>query len=98
MNTIIIHTGKSAESVTGKEMHPVSNVLLAEKIFKKEIKNNRNLVLYSNSTDFVSAMSALAEAKGIPIVFFINGVKGDIEKVFENFNRALDLINEISQK
>jgi hypothetical protein len=79
MKTITIHTGKSVKNITGKEMHPVSSVLLAESIFKKEIKNNRNLVFYSNSPDFVSAMSALAEAKNIPIAFFIDGVKGGLE-------------------
>jgi hypothetical protein len=43
-------------------------------------------------------MRVLAETHNIPIEYYIDGVRGDIEKVFEDFNRAFDLINEISQK
>jgi hypothetical protein len=95
MKTITIHTGQSVEDLTGRERHPVNAVKLAKYIFYTSTK--KILTLHSNSPDFIKAMSALAEKNHIPIEFFVNGVKGDIEKVFENFNRSLDLINEISQ-
>ena len=95
--TLTIHTGRTVENITGKELHPVNAVLLAKKIFDTTIKSDKNLVFHTNSTDFVSAISALAEANRVPIEYYIDGVKGDIEKVFEDFNKALDIINEFSQ-
>jgi hypothetical protein len=100
MKTITIHTGQSIEDRAGREMHPVSNVLLAKKIINNTRKDNSPAVFYSNSTDFISAMFYYGEVNSVSIEFVINGVHvgNDIEKVFEDINRALDLINEISKK
>jgi hypothetical protein len=100
MKTITIHTGQSIEDRAGREMHPVSNVLLAKTIIDNTRKGNSPAVFYSNSSDFISAMFYYGEANSVSIEFVINGVHvgNDIEKVFEDINRALDLINEISKK
>jgi hypothetical protein len=99
MKTITIHTGQSIEGRAGHERHPVSNVLLAKTIIDSTRKDNSPAVFYSNSTDFISAMFHYGEVNSISIEFVINGVPvgNDIEKVFEDFNQALDLINEISK-
>jgi hypothetical protein len=94
---ITINTGKSIEHTAGRELHPVSAVILAKNIFNRAIKNNRNLVYFSNSTDFISTMSALADINHIPITFYIDGIKGDMEDVFEDFNKSIDLVSEILQ-
>jgi hypothetical protein len=99
MKTITIHTGQSVEDRAGREMHPVSAVHFAKKMIDSTRKGNSPAIFYSNSTDFISAMFYYGEANSVSVEFVINGVPvgNDIEKVFEDINRALDLINEISK-
>lgn len=73
-----------------KGLHPV-------KEFERAIKavDKGDGQYHSNSCDFVSTVKYYSEIKGVDVEFFLSGesVGSDIEPIFEDFNRAIDLLN-----
>ena len=63
-------------------------------------KLNKSITCYSNSSDFIAAIKYLAEQENIEVEFFLNGksVGSDIEPIFEDLNRAFELIKELTTK
>ena len=90
---ITVYSGESISDKCGKELHPVAYVKLAEKL----VLSNQDEVAYSNNPDFVSAVKYLGEKYNIMTVFYLDGVRhdDDIELLFGDFNRSLDLIEGI---
>ena len=93
MKTIKIYAGESIEHLCGQELHPKNYVLKAQELVLSE----QDVIAYSNSPDFISAIKYIAKKHKIETEFFLDGISaGDsIEPLFENFNRSLDLINEL---
>jgi hypothetical protein len=96
---INVYCGESIESSheNGTEIHPINQVKNALRMVEKSIKLKKNLAAYSNNPDFVSAIKYICELKEVEVQFFLNGKSqgSDIEKIFEDFNRAYDLLNDI---
>lgn len=78
------------------QQHPVKEVELVNKIITEATYNG---VYYSNSFDFISAIKHIGLKHKVQTEFFLNGVScgNDIELIFKDFNRALDMINELGQ-
>lgn len=95
---IRVYCGETVLTNDNESSHPVKQVLRVKNIVKRV--QDLKLVNYdcwSNSPDFVSGMKYLCEKVGIEVEFFLNGVSygADIEPIFADFNRALDMINDI---
>lgn len=93
MKKVRIYCGETVTHLCGSQRHPVTEVMAAQKL----IDSDHDVIAYSNHPDFVSAIKYIGLKKGIKAEFFLDGVsKGnDIEPIFADFNRALDLINEL---
>jgi hypothetical protein len=93
MKTVKIYTGESVEHLCGQELHPKNAVLKAQELVLSEY----NVITYSNNPDFISAIKYIAKKHKIEAEFFLNGIStgNSIEPLFEDFNRSLDLINEL---
>lgn len=91
MRKITVYCGESIQSLCNSELHPINEVKRAIDL----INSNVNVFCYSNNPDFVSAIKYIGESKGVEVEFFLNNVStgNDIEKIFEDFNRSLDLIH-----
>ena len=98
MKKIIIHSGKTISSKCDYQKHPADEVLSASLVVEYAA-NDRTIpeVIYSNSTDFVSAIKYIAKKHNVEVEFFLDGVShgNDIEPLFADFNKSLDLINEL---
>ena len=90
---IRIFCGVSIEDKCRHQLHPLNEVIQAQ----KSLSLNKSIDFYSNSPDFVSAIKYLCQEKNINCEFFLNGEStgNDIEPIFENFNKSLDLLNEL---
>lgn len=77
------------------QLHPIQEVKRAASI----IESLQGGEYFSNSTDFVSTMYYLCRKNEYEIEFFINNVSvgSNIEAVFEDFNKALFLMDEITE-
>lgn len=95
---ITVYAGQSI-FVKTQQLHPIDEVLKAERLVREYIKGPSNLEAFSNSQDFISAIYHYAKKKNVPVVFYLNGKScgNSIEPIFEDFNRALKLIHDISQ-
>lgn len=93
MQKIVVYCGESVQDKCGKELHPVNEVLKA----KAAIDSKENMFFYSNNPDFISAIKYIGKKHNVETTFLLNGVNLDdnIEPIFEDLNRALDLINEL---
>ena len=95
---IIIKCGESIESskFIQNETHPVTSFKQAIGLIDEALKGGSPITAYSNSPDFVSAIKHIGESKGIEVEFFLNDVSqgNDIEVIFSDFNRALDLLHD----
>lgn len=91
---ITVYSGKTIASKCKQQMHPEDEVLSAKSMIDLKMSS----IAYSNSPDFVSAIKYIAAKEGIETEFFLDGVShgSDIEPIFENFNKALDLLNELA--
>ena len=91
--TIKIYCGETIQKHCREQRHPVAEVRDVERL----VKASHDVIAYSNNPDFVMAMKYIAKKEGITPEFFINGVScgNDIGPVFNDFNRSLDLINEL---
>ena len=88
---IKIYSGIRIEKQCGKQLHPITEVRNALMLIDK----NEDTVVYSNSPDFISTAKYYAESKKIDIEFYLNNKKvEDIESIFEEFNKALDLMDQ----
>lgn len=96
---INIYCGESIESSpeNGTEIHPISQVKNALRMVEKSIKLKKDLTAYSNTPEFVSSIKYICELKEVEVEFFLNGESqgNDIEKIFEDFNKAYDLLDNI---
>lgn len=90
---INVYCGISVEDKCGEQLHPLNYVVQAQKL----LSLNKSMDFYSNSPDFVSAVKYLCQARGVDCEFFLDGEScGDnIEPIFESFNMAIDLLNEL---
>jgi len=90
---IRVFCGISVENKCGYQLHPLNEVKRAKEI----VDRNTSIDCYSNSTDFVSAIKYYGLEKGIKTEFYLDGKScgEDIESIFENFNKSIDLLNEL---
>ena len=90
---IRVFCGVSIEDKCGHQLHPLNEVIQVQ----KSLPLNKSMDFYSNSPDFVSAIKYLCQENNIKCEFFLNGEStgDDIEPIFEDFNKAFDLLNEL---
>ena len=88
---IRVFCGVSIEDKCGHQLHPLNEVIQVQ----KSLPLNKSMDFYSNSPDFVSAIKYLCQENNIKCEFFLNGEStgDDIEPIFEDFNKAFDLLN-----
>lgn len=93
MKKVTVYCGESIEMKCYKQIHPVKEVEYANKLVLSE----KDEVAYSNNSDFISAVKYIGLKHKVETEFFLNGVScgSDIEPIFEDLNRSLDLINEL---
>jgi len=93
MKKITVYCGESISDKCRQQFHPIKEVERAVEL----ISTNRDVITYSNHPDFVSAIKYIGLKQGVETEFFLNGVScgSDIEPIFNDFNRALDMINEL---
>ena len=96
---IQVFCGESIEYKCGQQIHPAKQVLLAKDIIDhaKTIDSSMDRIFYSNDPDFVRGIKYIGLKEGVETEFFLNGIScgSDIEFIFNDFNRSLDLINEL---
>jgi hypothetical protein len=92
MKTVTVYSGISIQSKCGEQLHPLNEVAKAIII----LNTSKDEIAYSNSPDFVSAIKYIGEKMGIKVQFYINGINcnSDIEPLFNDFNKAFDLLSE----
>ncbi len=92
MRKITIYCGQEVQFNCGQQSHPVSEVLAAKAL----VLSNKDETANSNSPDFVSAVKYIGLKHGVETEFYLNGVScgNDIEPIFKDFNRALDIVNK----
>jgi len=95
MKKVIVYCGETIQDKCGQQLHPVIEVKNAEQL----ILSDKDEIAYSNNTDFVSAVKYIGIKHKVQTEFFLNGVScgDDIEPAFKDFNRALDMINELGE-
>ena len=93
---ITIHSGESIENKCKRQLHPLTEVKEAMKILD-ETKADVNV--YSNSTDFTSAIYHYGNKLGFEVEIMLNGVSlGDnLDELFKDFNKALTLLDTIGE-
>ncbi len=94
MRKILVYCGESIDLHSNRtQLHPLNEV----KEVLEYINATYNFHICSNSPDFVMAMKHIGEKYKVDVEFFLNGVSqgNDIERIFEDFNKAFDLMNEI---
>ncbi len=93
MKKVIVYCGETIQEKCGQQLHPVVEVQNALRL----IMSGSNEVAYSNNTDFISAIKHIGLKQKVETEFFLNGVScsNDIEPIFEDLNRALDMIWEL---
>ena len=93
MKKVTVYCGETITDKCRQQQHPVKEVERANEL----INSNQDSITYSNSSDFVSAIKYIGEKQGVQVEFFLNGVScgNDIEPIFGDFNRALDMINKL---
>jgi hypothetical protein len=96
MKKVKVYCGESVQHLCGGQMHPYQTVKRMES-FLDFPQNEKET--YSNDPDFVSAIKYITEKKGIETEFFLNGIScgNDIEPIFEDFNRAITLLNLLTE-
>lgn len=96
---IQVYCGESVSNMINisTEIHPVKQVENANSLIESVVNFKKIRKVYSNSPDFVSAIKYIGEIKGLETEFFLNGTSqgNDIEKIFEDFNKSYDLLNNI---
>lgn len=98
---IIVHSGVNIENLAIKELHPVSAVNYVNNLITNErLSDVIEHKIYTNNSDLVSAVKYLGELHNVQTEFFLNGIShgNDIEPLFADFNRALDLLSEIYEQ
>jgi hypothetical protein len=95
MKQIKVYCGKTYQSKCGQQLHPLEEVLNAKKLVESEVDE----VAYSNSYEFISAVKYIGKKNNVQTLFFLDGMcyHDDIEPIFKDLNRALDLINEFGE-
>ena len=96
MGKIIVYCGKSIESKCGLQLHPLTQVEKAIEALDKAKESDENLIFFSTSTDFVSAIKHIGKVQKVKTQFYLNGknCKNNLEPIFKDFNRSLDLISK----
>ena len=99
MGKIKVYCGETVHC--GSQEHPVQEVKNAEKLvlLMKSDKTKGDFTVVSNSPDFVSAIKYIGKKQGVETEFFLNGEScgNSIGPMFEDFNRALDMIDELGE-
>ncbi len=96
MKKVKVYCGESIQDFCDGQLHPIKEVEKASDVFKFLVGESH---FYSNSPDFVSAMKYIGEKQNVEVEFFLDGIScgNDIEPIFKDFNRALDMINELGK-
>jgi hypothetical protein len=93
MKKITVYSGETVQAADcGYQLHPVGSVKYAMVL----IHSDKDEVVHTNSPDMVAAIKYIGKKHNVETEFFLDGVShGDnIEPLFEDFNRALDMVNE----
>lgn len=95
MKKVTVYCGESIQEKCGPQMHPVTQVQNANKL----ILSDKEEVAYSNDADFISAIKYIGIKQKVQTEFFLNGVScsNNIEPIFGDLNRALDMVNELGE-
>lgn len=95
MKKITVYCGESIEDKCGKELHPVNIVKLAQ----EKVLSSIDEIIYTNNPDMIMGLKYIPKKHKVNIEFLLNGVEcgDDIEPVFTDLNRSLDLINELGE-
>ena len=93
MKKVTVYSGESVEDKCGPQVHPANEVKNALKV----VTSDEDEVVYSNHPDFVMAVKYIGIREKVETEFFLDGVShgDDIEPIFKDFNRSIDLINEL---
>lgn len=93
MKRVKVYCGETIQEKCGLQLHPIVEVLNAQKIILSDIDE----IAYSNNPDFISAVKYIGLKENVETEFFLNGVSygSDIDPIFGDLNRALDMINEL---
>ena len=93
MKKITVYCGETIQEKCGTELHPVKYIELAQSL----ILSDNDEICYSNNPDFVMGVKYIAKKHNIDCEFFLNGEScgDDIEPIFNDFNRSLDMIDEL---
>jgi hypothetical protein len=96
MKKVKVYCGESIYDLKNiSEHHPVTNVKIAEYI----ILSDKDETIFTNSSDFISAIKYIGLKHKVETEFFLNKIScgNDIEPIFADLNRALDLIIELGE-
>ena len=93
---ITIHSGESVENKCKRQLHPLTEVKEAMKILDE---TKTDVKVYSNSTDFTSAIYYYGKNLGFDVEIMLNGVSlGDnLDELFKDFNKSLSLLDAIGE-
>jgi hypothetical protein len=96
MKKVTVYCGITIQYKCDKQLHPIREVEKACALINTPL-DEFNEIAYSNHPDFVSAVKYIGKKQGVETEFFLNGVShgSDIEPIFGDFNRALDMVNEL---
>lgn len=89
--SIRIFCGITVEGKANLQLHPISEIKRA-----KRLSDLTGFIdIYSNSPDFVSAISRLCEKKRIKCDFYLNGKLSNVEAILEDFNKAFEYLDNL---
>ena len=97
--TIHVFTGKSIEGYCDPQIHPENEVIKANELILQVLNGSlKHRRFYSNNPDFVSAIKYIGVKQKVRTIFYLDGkdTGDDIEEIFENFNKSLDLIVKLA--
>lgn len=81
------------------QFHPLYEVEYANRIIKEfNIRKQENLIFYSNSPDFVSAIFYLAEKNNISCELYLDKKLSSLEDIFDSFNKSYDLLDKLLEQ
>lgn len=93
MSKIKIFSGESCK-LEYSPSHPYLAVLSAKRIIDN-IKYRDEAIFISNNPDYVSTLYYYGKSKGVKVELHLNGKSTTLEKLFKDWNRSLDLINNL---
>lgn|ERR1035437_4599310 len=98
MKKLKIYCGETIEDLCDKQLHPLTEVKNAEHIVRT-LKDDIEVIIYSNSPEFISTVKYLSPKYNVESEFFLNEVStgDDIELIFGDFNKSYILMYELTE-